>query len=100
MQAAFLEQGIVGELAALLRQLVFRNDSAAEVTALCTMALEVVTVLFNPDVCLNPMPPASQRVLDECPSLEEVASPQESPRQPFRSRANHSLVSQMPADLS
>lgn len=43
-----------------------------EVTSLCTMALEVVTVLFNPDICLAPLQPVTQRVIDDCPSVKEV----------------------------
>ena len=73
LQAAFLEGGVVDQLASLLQSLVHNNDDTLEVTALCTMALEVVTVLFNPDVCLDPMSPTPQRVQDECPSLNEVS---------------------------
>lgn len=78
LQAAFLESGVVNQLAILLQSLVHNSNDTLEVTALCTMALEVVTVLFNPDVCLNPMSPAPQRVQDECPSLNEVKSTYES----------------------
>jgi hypothetical protein len=72
LQAAFLELNIVASLAKLLSGLMRDRREGPEVTALCTMALEVVTVLFNPDVCLNPLLPAPQRVIDECPSQQEV----------------------------
>ena len=72
-QAAFLDLGVVAHLAKLLSRMV---DSLAvagsESTALCTMVLEIITVLFNHDVCLNSLMPAPQRVLDECPTIPEV----------------------------
>ena len=74
-QAAFLELGVADALARLLMGLVGARAEPAELTALCTMALEVVTVLFNADVCLSPLSPAPQRVLDECPTLQEVGGP-------------------------
>ena len=73
VQAAFLEQGIVSVLAKLLSN-IMRDSDDPEVTSLCTMALEVVTVLFNPDVCLNPLHPVTQRVIDDCPSVREVST--------------------------
>jgi len=63
---------VVASLGKLLAGLMRDRREGAEVTALCTMALEVVTVLFNPDVCLNPLLPAPQRVIDDCPSQQEV----------------------------
>lgn len=44
----------------------------AEAMALCTMLMEVVMVLFNPDVCLNPAIPAAERIIEECPTVAEV----------------------------
>lgn len=72
VQAACLEHGVAGSLAALLPALLGSSEAAAEITAQCTMALEMVTVLFNPDVCLDPTSPAPQRVVDETPNLDEV----------------------------
>ena len=74
LQAAFLDQGIVSVIAKLLSNLMRDNGDDPESTSLCTMALEVVTVLFNPDICLNPLHPVTQRVVDDCPSVREVSS--------------------------
>lgn len=74
-QAAFLDQGIVTAIAKLLTHLMRDETHGPEVTSLCTMALEIVTVLFNPDVCLNPLLPVTQRVIDDCPSVKEVCIP-------------------------
>lgn len=46
-----------------------------EAAALATMALEVATVLVNPDCCLNPQAPASTRATTDCPPLSEVCLP-------------------------
>ena len=74
LQAAFLDQGIVSVIAKLLSNIMTDAADDPEVTSLCTMALEVVTVLFNPDVCLNPLHPVTQRVIDDCPSVNEVST--------------------------
>lgn len=71
-QAAFLDQGVVPVIARLLEGLMREGGDDRELTSLCTMALEVVTVLFNPDICLTPLQPVTQRVIDECPSAREV----------------------------
>ena len=42
--------------------------------SLCTMVLEAVLVLLDPEICLNPMAQAKQRVADETPSPAEVGS--------------------------
>ena len=41
--------------------------------SLCTMVLEAVLVLLDPEICLNPMAQAKQRVADETPSPAEVS---------------------------
>ena len=74
LQAAFLEQGIVSVIAKLLSSLMRDSVDNPEVTSLCTMALEVVTVLFNPDICLNPLHSVTQRVVDDCPPVREVST--------------------------
>lgn len=48
------------------------TEDDALTTAVCTMALEIVTVLFNYDVCLNPALPVSQRMIDDTPIMQEV----------------------------
>lgn len=72
-QAAFLEMGIVAGLAKLIMGLVNESEEESQITAACTMALEVVTVLFNYDICLNPTLPVSQRITDDMPTIHEVS---------------------------
>jgi hypothetical protein len=43
-----------------------------EAFAVVTQLMEVVMVLFTPDVCLNPSLPPEQRVAEETPSVAEV----------------------------
>ena len=51
------------------------SGAGPEAAALTTMALEVSTVLVNPDCCLNPQAPATARALSDCPPLSEVGLP-------------------------
>ena len=67
-----MDQGIVDVIARLLTGLMRETATEAEVTSLTTMALEIVTVLFNPDICVNALLPVTQRVIDDCPSVKEV----------------------------
>lgn len=69
-----MELGIVTGLAKLIMGLVNGNEEDYQMTAACTMALEIVTVLFNYDICLNPTLPVSQRLIDDTPTLHEVTS--------------------------
>ena len=47
-------------------------EGGPEAAALTTLALEVATVLVNPDCCLNPQSSASARAVADCPALSEV----------------------------
>ena len=44
----------------------------ADAGSLCTMVLEAILTLQDPETCLNPMGPALQRVPDETPTPAEV----------------------------
>ena len=72
-QAAFLDLKVAGVVARLLSRVMSSSTlGGPEAMALCTMLMEVVMVLFNPDVCLNPATPAADRVVEECPTVAEV----------------------------
>ena len=47
--------------------------SGADASSLCTMILEAVLTLQDPEACLNPMAPAAQKVPDETPSPGEAS---------------------------
>ncbi|KAK9829627.1 hypothetical protein WJX72_006957 [[Myrmecia] bisecta] len=72
LKAAFLDLKLAGISARLLSRLVPVLNEGADAVALCTMVMELVTVLFNPDVCLNPALPPIERVLQECPPTAEA----------------------------
>ena len=76
MQAALLDLRVTNHIGRLLARLVpvlgTGSTGGAEAAALATMALEVATVLVNPDCCLNPQSPATTRALSDCPPLTEV----------------------------
>lgn len=76
MQAALLDLRVTGHIGRLLARLVpvlgTGSTGGAEAAALATMALEVATVLVNPDCCLNPQSPATSRAQSDCPPLTEV----------------------------
>ena len=77
-QAAMLDLRVTSGLARLLGALLPAMGNGDPVAgAAATMALEVVFVLANPTVCLNPQQPAAQRAVQEAPSKAEV-----SPQQP------------------
>lgn len=74
-QAAMLDAGCgaaLGRLLARLLPALADPGKAAEAGALTTMALEVITVLANPDVCLNPASDPAQRAAEECIGVAEV----------------------------
>ncbi|KAK9862215.1 hypothetical protein WJX84_008545 [Apatococcus fuscideae] len=74
MKAAFLDLKVAGMLARLLNRLVPMVADSTEAGQLCTMAMEVITILFNPEVCLNPSATGHHRICDECPSTAEAAT--------------------------
>ena len=59
-------------LGQLLGRLVPVLGQGADAGSLCTMVLEAILTLQDPETCLNPMGPALQRVPDETPSPAEV----------------------------
>lgn len=79
MQAALLDAGCAAALGQLLARLVpaaADPAKAAEAGALTTMALEIITVLCNIDVCLDPSLSPEQRAIDECVGTNEVRAPE------------------------
>lgn len=75
VQAALLDAGCAASLGQLLARLVpaaADPAKAAEAGALTTMALEIITVLCNIDVCLDPSLSSQQRATDECVGTSEV----------------------------
>ncbi len=77
VQAALLDAGCAAALGQLLARLVpaaADPAKAAEAGALTTMALEIITVLCNIDVCLDPSLSPEQRAIDECVGTNEVRS--------------------------
>ena len=75
VQAAFLDLKVAGLLGQLLGRLVPILDRGVESMAVCTMVLEVILILMDPDACcLNPGLDAAQRVVDETPTIAEVGS--------------------------
>ena len=68
-----MTSGLARLLAALLPAL---GGGDALAGAVATMALEVVTVLANPTVCLHPQQPAALRASQECPQKSEVSTSQ------------------------
>lgn len=75
MQAAFLDLKLAGVLGELLGRLVPVLGQGADAGSLCTMVLEAILTLQDPETCLNPMAPALQRVPDETPAPTEVPLP-------------------------
>lgn len=73
MQAAFLDLRLADTLGQLLGRLVPVLGQGADAGSLCTMVLEAILTLQDPESCLNPMAPAAQRVPDETPTPAEVA---------------------------
>lgn len=47
-------------------------DEASEALHVCTMAMEVVVVLFNHQICLNPLAPRELQQLEDMPPVAEV----------------------------
>lgn len=72
MQAAFLDLRLADTLGQLLGRLVPVLGQGADAGSLCTMVLEAILTLQDPENCLNPMAPAAQRVPDETPTPAEV----------------------------
>lgn len=72
MQAAFLDLRLADTLGQLLGRLVPVLGQGADAGSLCTMVLEAILTLQDPENCLNPMAPAAQRVPDEIPTPAEV----------------------------
>lgn len=72
MQAAFLDLRLADTLGQLLGRLVPVLGQGADAGSLCTMVLEAILTLQDPESCLNPMAPAAQRVPDETPTPAEV----------------------------
>lgn len=72
MQAAFLDLKLAGVLGELLGRLVPVLGQGPDAGSLCTMVLEAILTLQDPETCLNPMAPALQRVPDETPAPAEV----------------------------
>jgi hypothetical protein len=50
-------------------------DEASEALHVCTMAMEVVVVLFNHQICLNPLAPRELQQLEDMPPVAEVGKP-------------------------
>lgn len=71
-QAAFLDLKLADILGQLLGRLVPVLGQGADAGSLCTMVLEAILTLQDPETCLNPMAPALQRVPDETPTPAEV----------------------------
>jgi hypothetical protein len=77
LQAALLDVGCAATLSQLLARLLpaaADPAKAANAGALTTMALEVITVLSNPEVCLNPDLDIEQRAVEECVAPNEVSA--------------------------
>lgn len=72
IQAAFLDLKLADILGQLLGRLVPVLGQGADAGSLCTMVLEAILTLQDPETCLNPMGPALQRVPDETPTPAEV----------------------------
>jgi hypothetical protein len=75
-QAAMLDAGITVTLGQLLARLLPALSDAAkamEAAALTTMVLEIITVLCNLDICLNPAVRPEQRALEDCIAPSEVS---------------------------
>lgn len=72
LQAAFLDLRLADTLGQLLGRLVPVLGQGADAGSLCTMVLEAILTLQDPENCLNPMAPAAQRVPDETPTPAEV----------------------------
>lgn len=87
MQAAFLDLRLADTLGQLLGRLVPVLGQGADAGSLCTMVLEAILTLQDPENCLNPMAPAAQRVPDETPTPAEVCphSPMVGPVKPAAS---------------
>ncbi|KAL0034398.1 hypothetical protein WJX79_000220 [Trebouxia sp. C0005] len=71
IKAAFLDLKLADILGQLLGRLVPVLGQGADAGSLCTMVLEAILTLQDPETCLNPMGPASQRVPDETPTPAE-----------------------------
>ena len=73
VQAAFLDLKLAGVLGELLGRLVPVLGQGADAGSLCTMVLEAILTLQDPETCLNPMASALQRVPDETPAPNEAS---------------------------
>ena len=76
-QAAMLDSGIsvtLGQLLARLLPALTDASKAAEAAALTTMVLEIVNVLCNLDICLDPAVAPEQRALEDCIPTNEVCA--------------------------
>ncbi|KAL0053110.1 hypothetical protein WJX82_000994 [Trebouxia sp. C0006] len=71
IKAAFLDLKLADILGQLLGRLVPVLGQGADAGSLCTMVLEAILTLQDPETCLNPMGPAFQRVPDEIPTPAE-----------------------------
>lgn len=77
LQAAMLDSGIsvtLGQLLARLLPALTDATKAAEAAALTTMVLEIVNVLCNLDICLDPAVAPEQRALEDCIPPNEVSA--------------------------
>ena len=71
-----LDSGIsvtLGQLLARLLPALTDASKAAEAAALTTMVLEIVNVLCNLDICLDPAVAPEQRALEDCINPNEVS---------------------------
>ncbi len=71
-----LDSGIsvtLGQLLARLLPALTDASKAAEAAALTTMVLEIVNVLCNLDICLDPVVAPEQRALEDCIPPNEVS---------------------------
>ena len=72
-----LDSGIsvtLGQLLARLLPALTDPSKAAEAAALTTMVLEIVNVLCNLDICLDPAIAPEQRALEDCINPNEVSA--------------------------
>ncbi len=75
LQAAMLDSGItvtLGQLLARLLPALTDATKAAEAAALTTMVLEIINVLCNLDICLDPAVSQEQRAMEDCIAPNEV----------------------------
>eukprot|EP00803_Ostreobium_quekettii_P004620 evm.model.scf_474.1 EVM.evm.TU.scf_474.1 scf_474:3451-21135(-) len=73
MKAALLDLGAVSALSQLLHRAASRLEEHPDSQTTCSLVLDVLSSLTDPDICLNPLATRVERLKNDCPPTTEAA---------------------------